>query len=57
MKTVHVLRHKCDKCEYNAASDNYLKLHVKSHHKDVENENSKKRKITNDNLQSSKKAK
>ena len=57
MKEVHIVYHKCDKCEHNATSDHYLKLHVKSHHKDVESEISKKRKITNDDLPSRKKTK
>ena len=56
-KDVHIVYYKCDKCEHNAASDHYLKLHVKSHHKDVESEISKKRKNANDDLLSRKKAK
>ena len=37
-KYAHIVYHKCDKCEHNAASDHYLKLHLQSHHKNVESE-------------------
>ena len=54
MKDVHMVHHKCDECEHNAINESNLKRHIKSHHKDVETE-SKKRKITNDDLPGRKK--
>ena len=56
VKDVHKVLHKCDKCEHIAVDESNLKRHLKSHHKDVEME-SKKRKISNDNLPSRKKSK
>ena len=57
VKAIHMVHHKCDKCEYNAIDDSNLKVHVETNHKDVEIETSKKREKNNDDLPSRKKLK